>query len=169
VIAVADTGPLLYLSLIDSIDLLPQLYEQVLIPQAVADELSHALTPELASVLLLDCPSWLQIVSVELAAASFSGLQKGEREAIALAVSVQADMFLVDDAEAKGYATRSAALRCSGTLGVLQQAVRNDLVRFTAMSFDASTERLWSTNFHRTSNLRTLVSEISRSLHLAGL
>jgi hypothetical protein len=39
-IAVSNTGPILYLSLINCTYLLPQIFEKVLIPRAVADELS---------------------------------------------------------------------------------------------------------------------------------
>jgi hypothetical protein len=44
-IVVADTGPINYLVLIDAIDLLPKLFDQVLAPQAVFDELTDPDTP----------------------------------------------------------------------------------------------------------------------------
>lgn len=40
-IAVTDTSPLRYLILIGEIDLLPKFFSQVLVPQAVLDELLH--------------------------------------------------------------------------------------------------------------------------------
>jgi len=40
-IVISDTSPLCYLLLIDLIDVLPQLYGQVIVPQAVADELER--------------------------------------------------------------------------------------------------------------------------------
>jgi predicted nucleic acid-binding protein len=43
--AVTNTSPLHYLILIQQADLLPILYEQVIIPRAVADELQHSSTP----------------------------------------------------------------------------------------------------------------------------
>lgn len=46
-IAVADTSPLNYLIQIDVIDLLPILFEQVLIPPAVLRELEHSQTPQI--------------------------------------------------------------------------------------------------------------------------
>jgi len=42
---VADTSPLVYLVLIDHIDILPQLFETVLIPEAVHSELQNPLAP----------------------------------------------------------------------------------------------------------------------------
>jgi predicted nucleic acid-binding protein len=44
-LVVADTGPLNYLVLIGAIDLLPKLFETVLVPQAVCDELCHRVAP----------------------------------------------------------------------------------------------------------------------------
>ena len=53
-IAVSDTGPILYLSLINCTYLLPQIFEKVLIPRAVADKLSDTATPPKASALIED-------------------------------------------------------------------------------------------------------------------
>jgi predicted nucleic acid-binding protein len=41
-LVVADSGPLNYLVLIETIDVLPRLFEQILVPTAVYDELAHA-------------------------------------------------------------------------------------------------------------------------------
>ena len=42
---VADTSPLVYLVLIDHIDVLPRLFETVLLPEAVHVELRNPLAP----------------------------------------------------------------------------------------------------------------------------
>lgn len=44
--AVADAGPLIHLSWIDRIDLLPLLFEEILVPESVRDEV--LITPEAA-------------------------------------------------------------------------------------------------------------------------
>jgi predicted nucleic acid-binding protein len=44
-IIVSDTSPINYLILIGQIDLLPQLFEQIIILQAVYNELSDSLAP----------------------------------------------------------------------------------------------------------------------------
>ena len=46
-IVVADTSPTNYLVLIGEIDVLPALYEKIIIPEAVFNELQDAETPEL--------------------------------------------------------------------------------------------------------------------------
>jgi predicted nucleic acid-binding protein len=45
-IVVADCGPLHYLILLEHVDLLRRFYGQVVVPEAVAGELSNAGTPE---------------------------------------------------------------------------------------------------------------------------
>lgn len=164
-IAVADTGPLLYLSLIDRAGLLPQIFETVLIPQAVADELSHPSTPIEAAALIERCPDWLHICTVPSADSSLDRLERGEREAITLAVSAGADLLLTDDAAAKRTATQAMGLAASGTIGVLYEAAMNDLVPFTATEFDQAIERLLTTNFYFAPALRKYIAELSRKLH----
>ena len=47
-LVVADTGPVRYLAVIESIHLLPQLFDQVIVPKAVWTELTHPRAPEAA-------------------------------------------------------------------------------------------------------------------------
>ena len=46
-VVVADTSPVNYLVLIGHIEILPRLYNRVLIPTALLDELQHPLAPSL--------------------------------------------------------------------------------------------------------------------------
>ena len=60
---VSDTTPLNYLVLIDAVDLLPRLYQRVLIPPAVRDELTRPKTPETVRLWMIQPPSWLEVVT----------------------------------------------------------------------------------------------------------
>jgi predicted nucleic acid-binding protein len=60
---VSDTSPLCYLLLIDLIDLLPELYDQVIIPQAVLHELSVPQAPEAVQAWIAQPPVWLEVLS----------------------------------------------------------------------------------------------------------
>ena|ERR1035437_7481008 len=164
-IAVSDTGPLLYLSLIDCAELLPRIFEKVLVPRAVADELSDAATPSQASSLIAHKPSWLDIRTTSRTDPSLQRLGPGEREAITLAVSVPADVLLTDDAAARRIATQVCNIAASGTIGMLYEAAIDDLIPFTAADFDKSVERLLATNFRRTPTLLKAIQELSRKLH----
>ncbi len=63
---VADTSPLNYLVLINQIDLLPQLYDRVLIPESVLAELSATETPQLVRTWAANLPEWIEVCSTAM-------------------------------------------------------------------------------------------------------
>jgi predicted nucleic acid-binding protein len=117
-IVVADTSPLRYLVVIEHDHLLPKLYGRVLIPPAVAEELNHESTPKVVRVWLAGPPSWLEIRQPTHTLQPEVDLDRGEREAIALAEEVAADLLLIDEWDARMEAERRL-LRAVGTLRVL--------------------------------------------------
>jgi predicted nucleic acid-binding protein len=142
VLAVADTGPLHYLVMIDAIDLLSRLFTTVLVPRIVRDELSHANTPASVRAWIADPPPWLQIApSPSVETLPFPKLDVGERAALALALSRHADVVLIDDRRGVAVA-RTQGLVSIGTLGLLDQAAARGLIDFTAVA-----ARLTATNF----------------------
>jgi len=130
---IADTGPINYLVLIGSIDLLPVLFEKVILPSAVQQELTDPDTPPSVRSWIADPPAWLEVheaPSRQLDQAFVEGLDEGETAAIALAISLDADLLLMD--ERKGViAARAKGLRVTGTLGVLDLAAERGMVNFT--------------------------------------
>jgi predicted nucleic acid-binding protein len=85
-IVVSDTSPICYLLLINRVDILQTLYGVVVIPQAVANELSASEAPSVVRNWIAYPPSWLQIQLIETPhSAELSTLDPGEREAILLA------------------------------------------------------------------------------------
>lgn len=81
-IVVADTTPIRYLVAIERAHLLPALFGRVLIPPAVADELSHENTPEMVRAWLAAHPSWLEIRQPAHTLEPEVDLDRGEREAM---------------------------------------------------------------------------------------
>jgi predicted nucleic acid-binding protein len=65
-IVVADSGPLHYLILLDHADLLHRFYDEVVVPEAVAIELSTPSAPVVVRDWISRAPSWLSVVPVEL-------------------------------------------------------------------------------------------------------
>ena len=63
-IVVADSSPLHYLILIGEADLLRQLYSEVTIPAAVAEELSRRASPPEVSAWMSQLPTWVHVVTV---------------------------------------------------------------------------------------------------------
>jgi predicted nucleic acid-binding protein len=84
-IVVADTSPINYLILIEAIEILPELYQTVFVPEAVFDELQAAETPEKVRDWIKTPPVWFDVKKgAILLDSDLSELDKGEREAIAL-------------------------------------------------------------------------------------
>jgi predicted nucleic acid-binding protein len=99
-LVVADTGPLNYLLLIEAIDVLPKLFETILVPAAVHDELAHADAPAAIRAWLAQVPAWLEVrpnPDSNTNNSAGTALDEGERAAIALAVAIGADLILMDD------------------------------------------------------------------------
>lgn len=149
-IAVTDTSPLCYLILIGEIRLLAELFDAVLVPQSVIEELQHPGTPEVVSDWLQDSPPWLRIKAVEDDSSGMPQLQSldpGERNAILLAHQQRADIVLLDDKAGREAAQRSG-LRVTGTLGLLEQAARRG-----HLALPSAIARLRETNFRAAPSL----------------
>ena len=141
-VVIADAGPLHYLVLIGCSTILPTLFEKILVPTLVRNELAHREAPEIVRAWIENPPGWLEVsVAPANDDPSLQGLDDGERAAIALAVMFKADLILMDDragvavARAKGFAV-------TGTLGLLDLAARRQLLKLK----EALT-RLKATNF----------------------
>ncbi|MCI0561516.1 MAG: hypothetical protein MN733_23760 [Nitrososphaera sp.] len=89
-LVVADASPLNYLVQCEAIQVLPQLYGQVVIPQAVFDELSRPCALESVRQWLESRPSWTVVRSPQNIDERLM-LGRGEVEAICLADEIQAD------------------------------------------------------------------------------
>jgi predicted nucleic acid-binding protein len=130
-IAVLDASPLCYLLLIGEIDLLPQLFSRVVVPQAVIVELLHDDAPATVRNWASNLPIW---ISVEETPDTFSEgmekLQAGERAAILLAELIQADIIIIDEKAARLIAGRRG-LSVTGVLGVIGEAATLGLVDLT--------------------------------------
>ena len=122
-IAVSNTTPLRYLIAIEQEQLLGQLFEKVLVPVAVQQELTETRTPEMVRRRILSLPAWFEVRTVqETGETSFPvRLHQGEREAILLAEALRSDVLLIVEQIGRTIAL-SRNLPLSGTLGVLQRA-----------------------------------------------
>ncbi len=131
-LAVTDTSPIHYLILIGHADLLPILYGQVIVPQAVAGELLHRHTPPQVRAWIRALPSWCEIRQPSQSIPrELLRLGAGEREAIMLAEELRPDILLMDE-DAGRKAAQQRALPLTGTFGFLGKAGEQDLVDFPA-------------------------------------
>ena len=100
-LVVTDTSPINYLVLIGHIDVLPVLFERIVIPQAVVEELRDERTPDIVRQWIAAPPSWCATQSLQgVLDPALLSLGSGEREAIALCQQIGADALLTDDTRA---------------------------------------------------------------------
>ena len=84
-LVIADTGPVNYLILIGHIDLLPALFEKVILPSTVQIELASRKTPPAVRQWIAGPPAWLEVHNAPLSEsddASLKRIDAGERAAI---------------------------------------------------------------------------------------
>lgn len=141
-IVVADTSPICYLILIDLIDVLPQLYGQIFVPERVRLELADKGAPSAVRTWISDPPPWLEVRTVKSPESiSLQSLDPGERDAIVLAEELQANLMLLDDKAARKVAAQRS-LQIIGLLGVLILASQQQLI-----DFEATIHKLKQTSF----------------------
>lgn len=131
-LVIADTSPLNYLILIGHIDVLPVLFEKVVLPAIVRSELASGKAPPLVQHWVANLPAWLEVRDAppgQAEDASLRGIDAGERAAIQLAASLSADLLLMDDRQGVKAALRQG-LRVTGTLGILDLAAQRGLADF---------------------------------------
>lgn len=125
-IVVSDATPLNVLVRTSDIDILRALFGRIVLPTAVAQELSRPGTPEIVRAWIAGAPPWIAIRSPSSVLAD-APRNRGEREAISLAVELHADLLLADDKGARA-AARTQGLRVVGTIGVLELGAARGLV-----------------------------------------
>jgi predicted nucleic acid-binding protein len=136
-IVVSDTSPILSLALIGRLDLLRDLYGSIVIPEAVRQELmvtNHSGTQEVAQA------DWISTHPTRTAPRSGASVDpdavlkllqrevdRGEAEAIGLALQLKADVLLIDERKARKLA-QYLELNVVGLLDVLHEAKQRQLI-----------------------------------------
>jgi len=127
-IVVADALPLNYLIQISCEGALARLYEVVLVPSGVFEELRHPNAPASVRSWTSEPPDWMRVHFVKAPVdSSLSMLDPGEREAIQLAEEERADVLLIDEQRGRLEAKRRG-LAVTGTLGVLLAAGKRGFI-----------------------------------------
>lgn len=125
---ISNTSPLLNLAIIDQLDLLRQQFGKILIPKAVLEELRiEEMLPGSDDLREALVAGWLQVREVNnpsLVQLLQRDLDRGEAEAIALALLLDADWIILDERDGRRIA-KSFGLQVTGILGVVIRASRN--------------------------------------------
>ncbi|EDX73831.1 hypothetical protein MC7420_5711 [Coleofasciculus chthonoplastes PCC 7420] len=147
-IIVSNTSPINYLILIGYIHLLPELFQQIIIPKTVYRELSDASAPSPVQNWIATPPDWLKIQPVNQPSDTILDLlDPGERAAIILAQEINADLLLLDDMKARRTATERG-FAITGILGILDQAATMKLI-----DLPVAVQSLQNTSFWASDNL----------------
>jgi predicted nucleic acid-binding protein len=153
-ITVSNTTPLRYLIAIRQEHLLKELFSKVHVPFAVFDELTHSHSPDAVKSIVSSQPRWIEVHMVkDPGTHSFPLLlHRGEREAIALAETLPADLLLIDERNGRRAAS-GRNFKMSGTLGILETADSFGLID----SFPRVLEALKASGFFLKSPLEKLL------------
>ena len=129
-LVVADASPLILLGRLGLLDLLHQLYDRVVAPRAVLDEVLGD-GGDLPGSSAVREAAWLEIVDVSHEDSLWTSLQAevdmGEAAAVALAKQLEADLLLIDERQGRRLA-QQLGLKVRGTLGILVSARREGLL-----------------------------------------
>lgn len=122
---VSNTSPILNLAIVGQLELVRRQFGQVQIPPAVLEELKvqekRPGSEEIRGAIAL---GWIQVHEINsplLVQLLQQTLDKGEAEAIALALELQADLTLLDERDGRKIA-KSLGLKVTGILGILLRA-----------------------------------------------
>jgi len=131
VIVISDTSAITNLAAIDQLRLLPLLYEQVIIPEAVYRELVD-IDPPVPGSAEVQTATWLAVKLIANRGVverlqNEAKLDPGESEAIALALELGADLLLIDERRGRAEANR-LGIKITGLLGILVEAKRKNLI-----------------------------------------
>jgi predicted nucleic acid-binding protein len=126
---VSNASPLINLARIGKLDLLQELYGELIIPEAVWREvvIEGAGQPGAGEVRASNWIKTMAATNRELEQALKQELDAGEAEAIALATGIEADLLLMDEHLGREVA-HHLGLRCTGLIGVLIEAKRKGLI-----------------------------------------
>ena len=140
-LVVSDSSPLNVLVRIGYTDILRALFDSVIIPPAVAAELSHANTPDAVRSWITARHEWLTIKAPSHIDPTLQLDDLGEAEAISLALELKADLLLADDRKARRIA-EERGLIVTGAMGVLELASIRHL-----LNLNDAFERIRHTDF----------------------
>lgn len=136
--AVLDASPFIILARANYLDFVPKLLSPVVIPRAVAIEISAGRADDPAVRFLERGASWLSIVDLIPALSPLATwhLGPGESEVLEYARRNSGTVAVLDDKAARR-AARTLAISLTGTLGIIVAAVQMNLLPSLPSAIDA--------------------------------
>jgi predicted nucleic acid-binding protein len=123
---ISDASPLILLAKIERINILKELYSEVIIPSQVRDEVIKQRNKYSSLMVLEIDKGWIKVEEVGLSSkvkeiGERLGLHEGEMSALSLALHASINDFLADDKLAR-IAARILGLNAIGCLGIVRRA-----------------------------------------------
>lgn len=130
-IIVSDTTPILSLLKVGRLGLLESLYHEIVVPEAVYDELTRNEEykneiKEIAECTFLSVEKVQNVESVDILR-NVTGLDAGESESLVLYGEKKADLLLIDEHKGRSVAKRMSVNHV-GTVGILMQAFDEKII-----------------------------------------
>lgn len=156
-LVISNASPLFYLHRLRHLALLKEIYEGVVVPDAVARELAAGKdggheVPDISS------HAWIRVRTVQVPAVIglMTDLGAGEAEVLALAVEHPGSTVILDDRFAREVA-KARNMRLTGTAGVLVKAKRTGLISAVAPLLD----ELKDLNFRLNDSTRAAILKLA--------
>lgn len=125
---VSNTTPIISLLKIGKLSILKDLYQSIIIPKEVFNEIEKGKNKSYY-INLLEI-EWIEIKEIKdkKSLSYFLDLDKGEAETIILANEINADLVIIDEKLGR-YHAKHANLKVTGTLGILLKAKRQGKIK----------------------------------------
>jgi len=143
---VSNTTPIISLLKIDKLQILKDLYGEIIIPQEVFNEIeagkSKGYYADLSKI------EWIKVKKIkdQKSLSYFLDLDKGESETIILATEIDADLTILDETLGR-YHAKHAGLKLTGTLGILLKAKKIGYIKeIKPLLYELKERGIWLSN-----------------------
>lgn len=129
---ISNASPLIFLAKIKKLNILKELWSEIIIPEAVQKEviIKGRGKPEV-EIIEDECKVWIKVLSAKNRSeveALKAILDAGEAEVIALGQELNADLLLLDNREPRIFA-KNLNLKVIGTIGIIIFAWQKSLIK----------------------------------------
>jgi predicted nucleic acid-binding protein len=159
---IIDASPLISLAVINQLGLLKKLFHEIIIPQAVFQEITAVSDKKCAVKIVEFIKNWVR--HAEQKSNSTFDLGKGELKAINIYLELKADLLIIDDKKARD-AAESRDIKCIGTIGLLTLAKKKGFIRELRKYFI----QLLKNRRYFSHQLLNQVLELNKEKHLKGV